>query len=42
MTQVAPIIKLSRWSLLTVGIIYGYRRHNSLNKKVLENKGVQK
>jgi len=31
--RVSPLIKFGRWSLLTVGILYGLSRHRSLAKK---------
>jgi F-type H+-transporting ATPase subunit e len=31
--RVSPLIKFGRWSLLTVGILYGMSRHRSLSKK---------
>ncbi|XP_065332897.1 ATP synthase subunit e, mitochondrial [Cloeon dipterum] len=31
--RVSPLIKFGRWSLLTVGILYGMSRHRSLAKK---------
>ncbi|KAI4459760.1 atp synthase e chain mitochondrial [Holotrichia oblita] len=31
--RVSPLIKFSRWSLLTVGVLYGAFHHNRLSKK---------
>ena len=39
--RVSPLIKFGRWSLLTVGVLYGAAHNSRLSKKEAKNREIE-